>query len=376
MAKKQLTLAEVARGFAGSAKEYSPVPIWWWSAEKLDPQRLRWQLEQFAAGGVFNLVILNLAPNGPLYGSDADDPPFFSEEWWQIFLGVCADAGDLGVRLWFYDQVGFSGANLQGDLVREQPAFAGQWLASAVVEGDGPLALRFPPEGAPLAASITQMESGETLTWTPDPREVTDNSPGRRRLRLIYAVRRGFDYFSAAACNALLDMVHGEFERRASHLFGNVIAGSFQDELPALPTWGADFQAAFQAQQGYDIMPKLGLLWEGDGDEAQTVRAAFHAVRATLAETAFFKPLFTWHERHGLICGFDQQGPARAGDPVETVTLYADYLKTHRWFGAPGSDHHGEAKIHSSLAHLYDRPQRLDRIISQFRLGRHAGRDL
>ena len=59
----------------------------------------------------------------------------------------------------------------------------------------------------------------------------------------------------------------------------------------------------------------------------------------------------------GIICGFDQQGPARAGDPVETVTLYADYLKTHRWFGAPGSDHHGEAKIHSSLAHLYERPR-------------------
>ena len=141
-----VSLVDAARGFAGVPKEYSPVPIWWWSAEKLDRTRLRWQLEQFAAGGVFNLVILNLAPTGPLYGSDADDPPFFSEAWWEIFLGVCADARELGVRLWFYDQIGFSGANLQGGLVREKPEYAGQWLASRVVEGEGDLAIDFPPK--------------------------------------------------------------------------------------------------------------------------------------------------------------------------------------------------------------------------------------
>ncbi len=356
------TLAQAAHDFAGLPKQYSPTPIWWWSGERLEPQRLRRQLEQFAAGGVYNLVILNLAPSGPLYGSDADDPPFFSPAWWEIFLGVCADAQELGVRLWFYDQIGFSGANLQGGLVRDDPALAGQWLASAVVEGEGVLSLHFPSEAIPLAVSVTPLAdgrpvSGATVTRQAAGRLVTDSGAGPRRLRLIYAVRRGFDYCSPSACARLLDTVHGEFERRAGHFFGSVIAGSFQDELPSLPTWSAGFLAAFTAQCGYDLLPKLGLLWEGEEGAAQAVRADFHAVRAALAEEAFFKPLFHWHERHGLICGFDQQGPARAGDPLETVTLYADYLKTHRWFGAPGSDHHGEAKIHSSLAHLYDRPR-------------------
>ena len=31
--------------------------------------------------------------------------------------------------------------------------------------------------------------------------------------------------------------------------------------------------------------------------------------------------------------------------------------RTHRWFSAPGSDHHGDAKLHSSLAHHYGRPR-------------------
>ncbi|HHY55268.1 MAG TPA: hypothetical protein GYA08_07505, partial [Chloroflexi bacterium] len=47
--------------FASPPKAYSPVPIWWWSGEKIERSRLRWQLERFAEGGVYNLIVLNLA---------------------------------------------------------------------------------------------------------------------------------------------------------------------------------------------------------------------------------------------------------------------------------------------------------------------------
>ncbi|NUR91557.1 MAG: hypothetical protein HOY71_46425, partial [Nonomuraea sp.] len=259
-------------------RSHSPAAIWWWSGEPLRRDRLRWQLERLVAGGVHHLGVLNLAPSGPLFGSDADDPPFQSQEWWDLLDGVCADAFELGAYLWFYDQLGFSGADLQARLVQENPSFAGRWL-----EADG---------------SVTT---------------------------------RGFDYLSRTACAVLLDRVHGEFERRLGHWFGRVIVGSFQDELPALPTWA----------------PSLAGL-EG---------AAYQRARAELAESAFFRPLHDWHVRHGLLHGCDQQDPARAGHPVEGVELYADYPRTHRWFTAPGSDHHGDAHLHSSLAHLYGRPR-------------------
>src|SRR5260370_34815024 len=120
-----MTPSDLEQQFADPPRSFSPVPIWWWSGERLDPARLLWQLERFVAGGVYNLIILNLAPTGPLYGCDADDPPCFSSDWWSILRGVCADARLLGVRLWFYDQFGFSGANLQATLATRQPAVAG-----------------------------------------------------------------------------------------------------------------------------------------------------------------------------------------------------------------------------------------------------------
>ncbi|MDF2708118.1 MAG: hypothetical protein K0R62_3770 [Nonomuraea muscovyensis] len=271
---------------------HSPAAIWWWSGEPLRRDRLRWQMERLVAGGVRNLVILNLAPSGPLFGADADDPPFLSPAWWELLDQVCADAHELGAYLWFYDQLGFSGADLQARLVQENPRFAGQWLAA-----DG---------------SITT---------------------------------RGFDYLSREACATLLDRVHGEFERRVGHWFGSVIAGSFQDELPTLPTWSATFAEEYAARRGAEFSP------------ADPDWRAYQLTRAELAEEAFFRPLAEWHRRNGLIGGCDQQDPARAGHPVDGVRLYADYARTHRWFGAPGSDHHGDARLHSSLAHLYGRPR-------------------
>ena len=353
---------DLVKRFDEPPRSFSPVPIWWWSGEKLDAQRLRWQLERFAEGGVYNLLIMNLAPSGPLYGSDADDPPYFSEEWWTIFRGVCEDAWVLGVHLWFYDQFGFSGANMQARLVTQYPTFAGQSLERITCDVEGTGMLVCPEACTPIAAFVIPIDSqgkpvGEPSPVQVDDKRVTWRGSGTHRLMLFYSIQSGFDYFNVSACQALLEMVHGAFELHVGDFFGNVIVGTFQDELAAMPVWSTGFAEAFQACCDYDVLPHLPVLWEEYGEQAQRVRHDYHSTRSALAEAAFFKPLFQWHEEHGLTCGFDQQGQARAGYPIQGVQLYADYPRTHRWYTAPGSDHHGDAKIHSSLAHLYDRPR-------------------
>ncbi|MFE7428097.1 hypothetical protein ACFU7B_22285, partial [Streptomyces sp. NPDC057545] len=118
----------VAEVVTDPPRAFSPVALWWWSGEPLERSRLRAQLERFTRGGVHQVVLIGLAPSGPLFGSDADDPPFMSEAWWSLVDGVCEDARALGARLWFYDQLGFSGADLQARLVDEEPAHAGRGL--------------------------------------------------------------------------------------------------------------------------------------------------------------------------------------------------------------------------------------------------------
>ncbi|HHW48757.1 MAG TPA: hypothetical protein GXX14_09105 [Clostridiaceae bacterium] len=355
---------ETMKHFKEPPRQYSPVGVWWWSGEEVKHERLRWQMERFAEGGLYNLMIVNLAPTGPIFGADPDNPPFHSEEWWHLLDSVCRDASELGIKIWFYDQIGFSGTNFQADIVRDEPEYTGQSLESITTEGNGSLEIECPDGGEPLYAAAVPIDMQGNVTGSFIPVEIKERKvccslPGRYRLRLIYTVNRGFDYFSPAACKCLLDRIHGEIKRRLGHWLGNVIVGSFQDELPHLPSWSKNFREEFLKRKGYDILPYLPFLWEiGYSDaSAKTVRIDYYSLRAELSEEAFFKPFFDWHKSNNLICGFDQQSPARAGEPIGTVRIYADYLRTHRWFGAPGSDHFGEVKIHSSIAHLNDRPR-------------------
>jgi hypothetical protein len=300
--------AQLLARFTGPGPEFTPLPLWWWSGAAVTRERLRRQMEHLVAQGVRQAVVMCLAPTGPTYGSLADDPPFLSPEWAELVDAACWDAQALGFRIWMYDQIGFSGANIQGGLTARQPEFAG-------------LALHRRHDGT-----------------------------------VGYRVS-GFDYFGTEACAALRDEIHGEFERRIGRWFGTVIPGFFQDELPPMPTWGRDFAATFEETYGYDLTPRLAALYQGEDPASARLRRDYHAHRARLAQRAFFDPLHAWFADRDLICGFDQASPAREGDPVGGVRTYGDYLGTHKGFGAPGSDHWGDPKVHSSLAHAHDRPR-------------------
>ncbi len=350
---------DLLKRFADVDPAYGPVPIWWWSGAKLDRARLRWQMEQLIDGGVSQAVVMCLAPRGPLYGSLADDPPFFSAEWWDVFLGACEDAHELGFRFWLYDQYGFSGANFQGALVAAHPEWVGQELSRSAREvAAGETVTISVPSGASAIAAYHVAADG-TVRGAPlgsDGSASWSGEPGR--LYLCYARVRGFDYYDEAACAALIDTVLGEFRRRADKWFGPVITGLFQDELPHMPTWGKEFERTFRSAYGYDVRSRMGALWGDDPEpDAATVRRDYQAHRAALAGAAFFEPYGRWADEAGLICGFDQQTPAREGDPASATDLYGDYLRTHAVYSAPGSDHWGDPKLHSSLAHAAAHPR-------------------
>lgn len=343
--------------FDNPPRDFGPTPLWWWSGAKVTRDRLAWQLRRFADGGVHNLVVINLAPAGPTFGARTDDPVWFGEEWWDRFTDACEIAGDLGTRLWFYDQIGFSGANVQGGITRRHPEAAGRALRSrrAVVTG-GTVALKgaehllgaYDSAGTPLP--VTGPECG------PGPEEpLRIAAPDGTEVRLVLAVPTAFDYLDPTAVGRLFDAIHREYDRRVPQYLGNVIAGSFQDELPATNSWTGRFPEEFRTRHGYDLLDHLPALFD-DGDDtagARRIRADYYAVRGELTEEALFRPLAAWHDERGLLLGCDQSHPARSGFPAQSTQLYTDYFRTHRWYSAAGSDHHGDAKVHSSMAHLY-----------------------
>lgn len=533
--------ADLEAGFNTPLAEFSPVPIWWWSGDQVEREQVKTQLERLAQGGIHNAMILNLAPSGPLYGSAADEPPFLSEAWWDLFGYALGEGKRVGVRLWFYDQLGFSGSGLQARVVREHPEFRGITLHREVRDVDGPASVEIPvpPAGTALAAfsaflTETPKRPGEarwiwdakqlegtckryfrrtfdlssvpakariTLTcddgyvlfvngtqlgeehildkdgwsraegfdiapqlragknvvaivgenqanlagllvqitlgegdtarkivsdnsfrlsetapdgWTgPDfddslwvlakelgsipmaPWGVVQGFPtgggafygtpirgvsnltgqikdgalrcevpqGKQRVMLFYTAAGGFDYQNPDAGAALLNVVHGELERRFPEELGKSIAGSFQDEFPELPRFSKRMIERFVQYAGYKIEDKLPALYDDVTDKFQDsngpttaqIRCDASRVAAQLCEEAFFIPLQRWHEKYGMLCGYDQC--VRNADPLRGEAYYVDYFKTMRHFSAPGNDMDGDAKPHESIADLYTQPR-------------------
>ncbi len=530
---------ELVEQFAVPQAEFSPVPIWWWSGDRIEREQIRYQLERLAQGGIHNAMILNLAPSGPLYGSAPDEPPFLAEEWWDLFGYALQVSKEVGIRLWFYDQLGFSGAGLQARVVRDHPEFRGIDLRRDVREVDGPaeVELQVPPGGTALAAFMADTDrheqdrvcwiwDGDALTtegcryfrrtfevdeipkkaeiritcndafqvylngqeigndldeigrgffsaeiydvsahlkkgknvlavmgknlggpafillklvtaseetggeinalvvsdeefkvhdqevagwesmdfddsqwknafsipgwrtkgWGPiSGLRLASDQPirnvknltaqikngqlkiaapaGTHSVQLYYSVPGGFDYQNPEAGKALLGMVHTEMERRYGDELGKTIAGSFQDEFPALPRFSKRFAEEFKKHKGYDIMAYLPALFDRvedrfddpEGPDSIQIRCDASDVAALLCEEAFFIPLHQWHEKYGLLCGYDQT--VRNADPVRGDSYYVDYFKTMRHYSAPGNDQDGDAKAHQSIADLYGRPR-------------------
>jgi len=347
--------------FKQPPKIFSPVPIWWWSGEAIVKERLRWQMEKLEEAGVFNVLVMNLAPDGPLFGCDPDEPPFLSETWWDCFLFVLQQAEQLGMFVWFYDQLGFSGARLQDKLLFSNPEFQGaaiRWVEETV-KGGSSVTIMPPPNAYPLAVHAVPIDDNHApkclavfYEGTAFPFQWKAPS-GTWKVILFYAVPFKFDYLNPKACQVLFDKIHGEFEGRAGKYLGKVLVGSFQDELPMLPRWTWRFPEEFRKRKGYEIREWLPALFFLTNEEGRKVRCDVLEVLAELAEEAFFKPLFEWHEKHGMICGYDQMN--RNADPIEGQRWYLDYFRTMRWFSAPGQDHGGDCKPHDAIAQLYKR---------------------
>ncbi len=69
-------------------------------------------------------------------------------------------------------------------------------------------------------------------------------APEGTDVQLVVAVPTAFDYLDPHAVSLLLDTVHHEYDRRVPEYLGNVIAGSFQDELPGTNSWSHRFPAS------------------------------------------------------------------------------------------------------------------------------------
>ena len=349
---------------------FGPVPFYWWTGEKLDRDRMAWQLDQLLAKGVRQTVISY--PHGPDGHNEPGDPPVFSPAWWEFLRWFLEECGQRGMT------TGFQDYTLVHPILKEIghaiPDMEGGQMSSVATRchGSEQISLRA-EDGSQVVLATAYRISDDGSAG--DPIDLTEhvadgvlcwNAPaGDWLVALVFARLSPFDPLHPESGRLAIERLYAPFEKNCPAHLGRTLNLFFQDELDfgaRMPFWSNQLFDTFLAHTGYDLRPWLPALWHDLGPRSAKIRLDFADAMTTRIEDCYFKPVFEWHESRGTMFGHDNCGRGRM---ALGRSHYGDYFRTMRWYSAPGCDDPklgGERafkglKVNSSIARLYQRPR-------------------
>lgn len=366
---------DVRPGFKNPPPGYGEVAFYWWLGDPLTKDRLLWQLDRLQGVPIAGLQI-NYAHSdrgGRSYGlTFPSEPPLFSEAWWDLFGWLMKEGRKRGwaVSLSDYTLAPPGQGWWTDDIIREYPESAGAVLECAGRDVAGPAEvvweLARPPlsavafrviDGALVEGSGVDLRgalAGGTLRW-PAP-------GGDWKLAAVSARREpmSLDPMSPGAGERHVAKFFQTFEDRFPGEGGRGLDFFFSDELTfgvGGNLWNDAFAGEFLRRKGYDLLPELASLFLATGRRAAKVRLDYRDVMVSLTEENYFRPVYEWHARRGMLYGCDHGWRGR------DVLEFGDYFRTQRWTTGPGNDQPRleadvvKNKVASSIAHLYERPR-------------------
>lgn len=365
--------ADLPASFQNPPKGYGNVPFYWWNGDTLKKERLLEQLEILSSASTDGLsvsyihshpevdTLLNAKGYGSFGRADAGAPEVFSDEWWSLwnwFSGKCAEKG-VGLGLDDY-VLGWADNGYYVDELRADRGFSSyQGRLKTAVYSVSPkevLNVAVPLHAVTIMAypakiDLTQVVKDGNLVWK-------STSEEQQKVYVIYT-EPSYELHPEYG-KRLVDVYFNRFENRLNEQGKRGLNYFFQDELHYdlnIHSWCEDMVAEFQKRKGYDIRTYLPALFDNIGAITPKIRLDYAEVVTQLAEERYFKPVFDWHEKRGLIYGCDNNG--RGLEPLQ----YLDYFRSISWFTAPGNDAPArgssfrQTKVSSSVAHLYQRPR-------------------
>jgi len=364
-----LGMRVMERTFQCPPATHGPVPFYWWAGEKLDRERIAWQLDRLCEKGVRQTVVSY--PHHPDGTSDVGDPELFSVEWWDLFRWFLAACRERGMTVGFQDYtlvepilkaIGRETPGMQGGRMSCVAEHVSAASCVCLRAGEGAIivgAWAYPMhDGLPDVARATPLGGAVcdgVLVWTAPA--------GEWFVALVFACLNAFDPLHPDAGALAIERLYAPFERECGNELGKTLNLFFQDELDfgcRMPFWSNRLFEEFFTRKDYDITPWLPMLWHDMGPLTEKVRLDFSDAVTSCVEDCYFKPIFRWHEARGIMFGHDNCG---RGWIAQGRDHYGDYFRTMRWYSAPGCDDpkldgaraFKGLKVNSSIAHLYQR---------------------
>lgn len=315
-------------------RTYTPVPFWFLNGV-MDRERIRAQLEDFRAHGVYGVVM------HPRMGFDPS-VPYLSPAFMDWMAYIVETAGALDMFVFLYDEGMYPSGSACGQVVRENPEFAarglmllrdqepahGRLIARIAARLNGGL---YDPKQARLLADAEAPAPDETLLCL-----VEDFSHGTIRGLLptqddgLPDAPPAADLLNPEAVQCFIRLTHERYYARMPQAFGTTIRAMFTDEpnplgrnAPAsMLAWSTGTAAQWLAE-GYALEDLPALFMDAVPDAAH-VSADYERFLQACMLRSYYEPLRAWCESHAI---------ALTGHPA-----HADSIGLERAFTIPGQD--------------------------------------
>lgn len=313
---------------------------------------------------------------------DATQPRYLSEEYVRAFGLMLDEAKAAGMKIVFYDDIGFPSGSAGGELRRKFPEAMTKRLDKFEwkVTGPAPLQAELP---VPLTDKVVYGIDGGVLqaavamnTATKERIEISDAIQGNM---LCWDVPEGewlamvfvcvpdpfkyVDYLSPAGVRAFMSLTYDQFSKRFPEAFGTTIPMSFFDDIPTKGAqgdrnWALEFNDAYRKLHHREPALDYPALFYSIGDETPSARCRLWSTRNYLLMEAYPKLVHEWGAKHGVLSSGHPQGPYTIG-PLD---MCGDAMLTHRYSDVPLFDAihyygHGRDgfKVPTSAAENFDK---------------------
>lgn len=368
------------RGFFATPRLCSQSPFWFLN-DVVDGEVYCEQVEAMAAQGV-----MQVTPH-PRYGMDRRE--YLSPKYMEDFAQMVERADELGMGINLYDDFNWSSGQCGGKITADRHMCAlGLAINKVHVHGGRVMFDRWTDgfqgwaqfesivlTGWAAYKSDTELDFQQlTLNdhWKLENGVFTMEVPeGDWIAFVVYTVRtihesllregNGgiIDYLGAEPTRRFIEMTHEVYYARLGKYFGNTIQSIFSDEVGPYAcgdfTWTSDFEEYFFQRKGYDIRPRLLMLYYDGDPMAAKVRWDYWDTVTSAYQERFMRPIADWCRKHNI---------ASTGHTFEESRLWMisgsmyESMRTQTWVGVDsllGYKPYSMLKPAISVAHVTGR---------------------
>lgn len=236
------------------------------------------------------------------------DPEYLSDAFLDLYREMVDAAASTGMNIWLYDEGGWPSGSVCGDLVRRFPGLARQRLMKRDIITWKGREIRVPTR----CVAVNLYKRGNKRHACEFVRHLSPGEtckiPFRRARVVAFTINRHGRYpdlLNPRSTAEFLRMTHERYKSVLQDHFGKTVTMMFTDEpnIPAKPPWTDDAAAGFLERKGYDLLPRLLSLFEGESASDVQTRVDYADWWSDRFAKAYFGQIQQWCHENGLLSG-------------------------------------------------------------------------